>query len=234
VPYLWLRDISSELIKFFFPARCIGCGKWGDFLCQRCVKKLPRISPPICLKCGKPETSGSYCAACWGTTTSIDGIRSVFHFEGVIRKAIHELKYYHLKAISACMTQFLYNFLQENPVPGDLIIPVPIHKNRIKQRGYNQSSLISAELGKLIGIPVVENCLVRARDTYPQVRSLNLDQRRKNVHNAFTCNSGTYDGKKVILIDDVCTSGATLEACAVALKKGGFESVWGVTIAREI
>jgi ComF family protein len=161
-------------------------------------------------------------------------VRSAFHFDGVVRQAIHELKYYHLKAISGHMAQFLYNFLMENPVPGDAIIPVPIHKNRIKQRGYNQSTLIARELGKLLNLPVIEDCLKRVKDSLPQARSRSLDQRKNNVTEAFICRGGSDKLKKVILVDDVCTSGATLEACAAALKNTEFDSVWGVTIAREV
>ncbi len=186
------------------------------------------------MKCGKPETAGIYCPACWNSQGKIDGIRSVFHFEGVIRQAVHDLKYHHIKALSGLMADYLAEYLKANPVPGDAIMPVPVHKNRIKQRGYNQSALIAGHLGKKLGIPVITTCLVRSRDSLPQARSANVDQRKKNVMGAFSCASAASDYRNIILIDDVCTSGATLEACAAALKKSGFNSVWGLTVAREI
>jgi competence protein ComFC len=229
-----LRKVTQAIVDFFFPATCVGCGKWGNFICTDCSKQIPRVNPPFCKKCGKPETSGDFCASCWASPASIDGIRSVFHFEGVIRQAVHDLKYHHLKAISVQMAAFLGDYLAHNPVPGDALVPVPIHRNRMKQRGYNQSVLIAESLGKMLGLPVLTACLERSRDSLPQARSSSLDQRRKNVLKAFSCTGPADNYKNVILVDDVCTSGATLESCALALKKSGFNSVWGITVAREI
>jgi predicted amidophosphoribosyltransferase len=104
----------------------------------------------------------------------------------------------------------------------------------LRERGYNQSSLLARELGKLINLPVIEDCLVRIKQAQPQVRTSNIEERRKNVATAFACRDDRINGKQVILIDDVCTSGATLESCAAALKSKGATSVWGLTLAREI
>ncbi|OGO17420.1 MAG: hypothetical protein A2Z02_05150 [Chloroflexi bacterium RBG_16_48_7] len=229
-----LREITQAIVEFLFPATCVGCGKWGNFICSQCSKSLPRISPPFCKKCGKPETSGTFCPVCWSYQGKIDGIRSVFHFDGVIRQAIHDLKYHHLKALSGPIADYLVQYLRENPMSGDALVPVPIHKNRIKQRGYNQSVLIAERLGKMLDLPVITTVLVRNRDSLPQARSTNVEQRKRNVLGAFSCNDDPIAYKDIILIDDVCTSGATLEACAVALKNSGFNSVWGLTVAREI
>ena len=104
----------------------------------------------------------------------------------------------------------------------------------MRERGYNQSSLLARELGKRIDLPVIEDCLIRVRQAQPQVRAGNVVERRRNVVNAFECRDGKLAGKKIILIDDVCTSGATLESCAAALKSKGAVTVWGLTLAREI
>lgn len=229
-----LRKITQAIVEFLFPATCVGCGKWGNFICSKCAKGLPRINPPFCRKCGKPESTGTFCPACWNSQGNIDGIRSVFHFEGVVRQAVHDLKYHHLKALSAPMADYLAEYVRQNPIPGDVLMPVPIHQNRIKQRGYNQSALIAGHLGKKLGIPVVTTCLVRSKDSLPQARTTNVEQRKKNVKGAFSCGNTSDNYKEIILVDDVCTSGATLEACAAALKKSGFHSVWGLTVAREI
>lgn len=226
--------LQEEVVDFFFPRRCIGCGKVGDFLCVGCRQKLPRILKPICKKCGKPESSGTLCSACWGQKTEIDGIRSVFRFEGIIRQAIHDLKYRNLKSISGCLAMLIADYLQDNPVHGGVLVPVPLHSQRLRERGYNQSSLLVRELGKLIVLPVIDDSLCRLKDSLPQARTTAIDERRKNVKEAFACQGEELKEKNVILIDDVCTSGATLEACAVALKAGGAISVWGLTLAREI
>ncbi len=115
-----------------------------------------------------------------------------------------------------------------------MLVPVPLHRKRLRERGYNQSALLAKQLGKLTGLPVEENCLVRQRPASPQARSSNVEERRQNVSGAFACVNDRLDGKKVILIDDVATSGATLEACADALKDSGVSAVWGLTFAREI
>jgi len=212
----------------------VGCGCMGEFICLECRRKLPRLAPPLCPKCGKPQTHGLLCANCWREPSQIDGIRSIFPFEGAVRQAIYELKYYNLKAISANLAELLVDYLKVNPLPGEVLVPVPLHPKRLKERGYNHSSLLSRELGKLINLAVVDNCLVRLKHSLPQARAKTVTERRRNVANAFFCQDTRLKGKQVLLIDDVCTSGATLEACAVALKNGGAIWVWGLTLAREI
>jgi ComF family protein len=178
-------------------------------------------------------TEQNTCPGCIEGPVTIDGIRAPFLFHGVIRKAIHELKYRNLKAIAPLLAGFLYDYLLENPIPGDVLVPVPIHQKRLRERGYNQSSLIAHELGRKNGLSVIEDCLVRRINTPPQVRTASAVERRKNIAGAFACSNDRLKGKQVILIDDVSTSGATLNACAEALKKVGATSVWGLTIALE-
>ncbi|OIP27394.1 MAG: amidophosphoribosyltransferase [Chloroflexi bacterium CG_4_9_14_3_um_filter_45_9] len=226
--------LAEAAVDFFFPKQCVGCGKMGDFLCSTCREKLPRLSPPICPKCGKPQASGIVCPSCRQRKAVIDGIRSPFLFDNVMRKAIHQFKYYNLKAISSCLAQFLADYLATNPLPGEVLVPVPLHPKRLKQRGYNQSSLLAREVSKLVNLPVIENCLIRAKQGQPQVKTTSVEERQKNVIDAFVGRDERVSGKQIILIDDVCTSGATLESCARALKNRGALSVWGLTLAREI
>jgi len=189
---------------------------------------------PLCPKCGRPQVSGILCPTCRQLQTEIDGIRSPYRFDEVIRKAIHQLKYHNLKAISSCLAELLADYLQSNPLPGETIVPVPLHPRRLRERGYNQSSLLARKLGKLTNLPVVENCLIRIKEAQPQVKAHNIEERRENVIDAFMCHNEKISGKQIILVDDVCTSGATLESCALALKSKDATSVWGLTLAREI
>jgi ComF family protein len=221
-------------VDSFFPRRCVGCGKVGGFLCPECLGKLPRLLPPLCPNCGRPQASGIVCPDCRQRQTEIDGIRSPFRFEEVIRKAIHQLKYRNLKTISPCLAGLLADYLGSNPLPGDALICVPLHPRRLRERGYNQSSLLARELGRRIDLPVIENCLIRIKQAQPQVRAGDAEERRRNVADAFVCRDEQVSGKQIILIDDVCTSGATLESCAAALKSKSAASVWGLTLAREI
>jgi ComF family protein len=128
----------------------------------------------------------------------------------------------------------LQDYLVANPVPGEVLVPVPLHQKRLRERGYNQSCLLARELGKLINLPVVDDCLIRQWHASPQARASTVDERRSNVDGAFTCRDHRLRGKPVLVVDDVSTSGATLDACAVALKAAGATTVWGLVLAREI
>jgi competence protein ComFC len=226
-----LKRMTLDLL---FPRWCVGCGKEGDFLCYACRRSLPQIVPPLCPKCGKPQPSGILCPSCVGWQAEIDGIRSPFRFDGVMRQAIHQLKYGNLRALAVPLAKLLNDYLVTNPIPEEVLIPVPLHQKRLRERGYNQSRLLARELGKLIKLPVIDDCLIRKQHAPPQAKTTTVDERRSNVANAFTCRDHRLKDKQVLLIDDVSTSGATLDACATALKAAGAISVWGLVLAREI
>jgi ComF family protein len=164
----------------------------------------------------------------------MDGIRAPFLFDGLIRDAIHEFKYRNLRALAPLLAGLMHSYLAENPIPGDVLVPVPVHRKRLRERGYNQSVLLARGLGGLSGLPVVADCLSRQRYTPPQARSSGINERHTNVSDAFACRDGRLRGKQVILIDDVSTSGATLNACASVLKAAGAATVWGLVIALEL
>jgi ComF family protein len=226
--------LKGIALDFLFPRWCIGCSREGDLLCYSCRQKLPKIMPPLCPRCGKPQSSGILCPSCVAWQAEIDGIRSPFRFEELIREAIHQLKYRNLRALAVPLAQLLQDYLVASPVPGEVLVPVPLHPKRLRERGYNQSSLLSRELGKLINLPVVDDCLIRQKYAPPQARTSNVDERLSNVAGAFTCRDQRLKGKQILLVDDVSTSGATLDACAGALKAAGATSVRGLVLAREI
>jgi len=221
-------------LDLLFPQWCVGCGREGDFLCYSCCQSLPRIMPPLCPRCGKPQPSGILCPSCVGWQTEIEGVRSPFRFDGVIRQAIHQLKYRNLRALAQPLAKLLKDYLITNATPGEVLVPVPLHQKRLKERGYNQSQLLARELGKLVNLPVVDDYLIRQRYAIPQARTSSVEERRSNVANAFICRNHRLQDKQVLLIDDVATSGATLNACASALKTAGATSVWGLVLATEI
>jgi len=214
--------LKGIALDFLFPRWCIGCGKEGEFLCSSCRQQLPRITPPVCPRCGRPQSSGILCPNCVTWQAEIDGIRS------------HELKYRNLRALAVTLARLLHDYLVASPVPGEVLVPVPLHHKRLRERGYNQSSLLAHELGKLTNLPVVDDCLIRQRHMPPQARTSSVDERRSNVAGAFACRDRRLRDKQVLLVDDVSTSGATLNACAEALKAGGASAVWGLVLAREI
>jgi len=229
-----VAKLGGTALDLLFPQKCIGCGKEGLILCSACQASLPRIMPPLCPLCGRPQLSGILCPGCVSWQASIDGIRSPFRFEGTMRQAVYQLKYRNLRALAAPLARLLNDYLSTGPLPGEVLVPVPLHRKRLRERGYNQSGLLAKRLGKLAGLPVVDNCLIRQRHASPQARTSNVEERQSNVAGAFICRDDRLKDKKVLLIDDVSTSGATLDACAEALKEGGAASVWGLTLAREI
>ncbi len=229
-----VAKLGEMALALLFPQHCLGCGKEGNFFCSSCNNSLPRIIPPLCPLCGRPQSSGILCPGCVSWQAGIDGIRSPFRFDGVMREAVHQLKYRHLRVLAVPLARLLNDYLVTSPVPGEVLVPVPLHRRRLRERGYNQSGLLARELGKLSSLPVMDNCLVREKPTPPQARTKTVAERQSNVASAFTCRDDRLRNKQVLLIDDVATSGATLDACARALKAGGAAAVWGLALAREI
>lgn len=229
-----LDQLKSKAADFLFPPHCLGCDREGDFLCIACRRALPRLVPPLCPKCGNPLILEDRCPACQKWQFEINSIRSPFLFEGIIRRAIHQFKYNNFKALAFPLAQLLAEYLGARPVEADVIVPVPLHYRRLRERGYNQSTLLARELGALINLPVVEDALLRVKDTPAQVQAPNAEIRRKTVPGAFTCLDEKLLGKRVLLIDDVCTTGATLDSCAIALNRANVGLVYGLTLAREI
>jgi ComF family protein len=226
-----LKEIALDLL---FPRQCVGCGKEGNFICRSCRQGILPIEPPVCPRCGRPQPEAVLCPACINWQSAIDGIRSPLRFDGVIRDAIHEMKYHNLRALAPVLAEFLNDFLAFDPLPADVLVPVPLHPKRLQERGYNQSGLLAYSLSKLNSMPVIDDSLVRRKHTLPQAKTTSAAERRTNIAGAFTCRPGNLRNRRVMLIDDVSTSGATLDACALALKTAGAASVWGLVVAREI
>jgi ComF family protein len=229
-----IASFTRVAINLLYPPYCIGCGKEGNYICGRCSRELAFISPPVCALCGRPLLPDNRCPGCISAQSPIDGIRAPFLFDGLVRRAIHELKYHNLRALVPALAPFLKEYLVENPLPGDVLVPVPIHPIRLRERGYNQSSLLAHELSRLSGLPAADNCLVRTSYIAPQAKAASAAERLRNISGAFTCNSTSPRGKGIILIDDVSTSGATMNACAAALKSAGAAAVWGLALALEL
>jgi len=200
-------------------------------LCAECLDQVPRVEPPFCVCCGDVVAAAGLCVRCRTAPLQIECIRSVVCFEGVLRKAVHRFKYSGLTALASPLGGLMAEYWMQHPMPADIVVPVPLHVARLRERGYNQAALLAREMARWVGLVVDEQVLVRQRATAPQVE-LNARERRKNVRDAFRCASNGLIGKQVLLIDDVCTTGATLEACAVALQEGGAGGVCALTLAR--
>ena len=228
-----LARLAQAFLDVLFPPRCVACGREGTFLCPGCREAMPRALPPRCPLCWQPERRGEACGRCARTRPAFAGARSLYVFQGPVREAVHALKYNHLSALARPMGELMAAYLKTEELPVDLVVPVPLFGRRQRLRGYNQSALLARELARLDGLPLAERSLSRRRDTPPQARSVDAEARRRNVAGAFAADGRRVDGRRVLLIDDVMTTGATLDACAQALRQGGAASVWALTFARE-
>jgi ComF family protein len=241
-----LKQLANTLADLFFPPRCVGCRSFGAWLCGRCLGEIEFIRPPICARCGLPwqpaqspnlqdsEEPVGVCSRCRGALANLDGLRASAFHSGVLRQAIHQFKYQDLRILASPLGLLMAAGWPTLAPPGlevDAIVPVPLHKTRERERGYNQAALLSRELGYRLNLPVVEDALVRTRATAPQV-GLDAAGRRANVEGAFQCTKASLVGRRVLLVDDVFTTGATLEAAGAGLRQGGSQLVWAYALAR--
>jgi ComF family protein len=229
----FIRFVES-ILNLIFPPRCVNCRKTGDFFCPKCRESLVYLPQPVCIKCSEPITSGAICHRCQSQKWDIDGIRSVFQYEGAIRQAVIQFKYHNVKALAEPLARLMTPHLELSPLNADLLVPVPSHPQRLRERGYNQAALLASKVSEMTSIPLNERTLVRTKNTSQQAKTDSLAQRIENMTDAFACRSRNLSGKRILLVDDVCTSGTTLNACAAPLKAAGAASVHGVTLAKEI
>jgi ComF family protein len=228
----YFQKSGQLVLDLIYPPRCVNCASTEDWFCQDCLNKIVLIAPPVCQCCGTPS-SGPQCKECaHNPLYAIDGIRSAAYFEdNPIRSAIHFLKYRDHKAVASTLGQILADAYDKYQLQADVIVPVPLHPSRYKERGYNQSELLVKALALNLALPIDTVTLQRIRITESQM-TLGISERHQNVKQAFACGSDRLAGKRVLLIDDVCTTGSTLDACATALKESGVTLVWGLTLAR--
>lgn len=226
------QEKTKSFLNLLFPPRCVICHQSGSWLCAACQDRIQFIWPPVCPHCGQPTSMPRLCPSCRKAPLQIDGIRAVGYLEGTLRTAIHRFKYSNMRLLAAPLGQLMSQYLLRNQLPVDVIVPVPLHPHRLRERGYNQAALLAKEMEKALGLPLLEDALVRVRSTIPQV-GLSARERRDNVRGAFHWADRSLEGQRILLVDDVCTTGATLEACSLALREGGVRVVWGLVLARE-
>ncbi|HXF70361.1 MAG TPA: ComF family protein [Thermoflexus sp.] len=229
----WITGLAEGILDLLFPPRCAGCGRPGVVWCSTCAADARPITPPICSLCGTPGVTGKRCPRCQEDPLQLEGVRSCFVYHGPIRRALHRLKFHGRYRIAQVLASQMAEGWARFGMEADLLIPVPTSKARQRQRGYNQAAMLGQALAKRLAIPLHPYALRRVRATRSQV-GLARSARRENVQGAFLGDPRWVQGKRVVVVDDVCTSGATLEACAIALYQAGAASVWGFTLARVI
>jgi ComF family protein len=186
---------------------------------------------PFCSRCGQPEPEDDLCSWCQQTHSALTAIRSAALFVTPLREAVHAFKYEGRVDLAEPLASLMVAFWQRHALPADVVIPVPLHRKRERERGFNQAALLAGVFGAAVELPVCLDALQRVRETIPQI-GLGAEERRENVHGAFRARREALAGRRPLLIDDVCTTGATLEACAAALKQAGCRQVYALTLAR--
>jgi len=205
----------KNILDLFFPVQCLGCNREKQFLCDSCLDKIP------------PHKKQSV------KNLIIAGDYSY----PLLKKAIHQFKYNFVKGLSLPLSQLMikkikkYNFDYKNSV----LLPVPLHPRRLRWRGFNQAELLAQEIGKNLNIAVANNILIRTKHNLPQVKISDAYQRKQNIQNAFILNPRfpvDLKNKIIILVDDVCTTGATLNQCAEVLKPLKPKAIWALVLAK--
>ena len=229
----------SPLLDLFYPPGCAGCGRKldssGIVLCESCLDGIVKLPAQGCPRCGSsPEEEGSDCRMCGSLAGELDKLRSAAWFLGPVPALVHQFKYQGAYSLAQFFAELAYGLehCRELIEEAEIVVPVPLHRWRKFRRGYNQSERLGRALGTLSGKEINPSALVRARATKSQTR-LTPEKRRLNVAGAFRSGkAGAVEGRTVLLVDDVMTTGATLGACARALKQAGVKRVLGLTFAR--
>ena len=225
------RALLDHILNLLFPVTCIHCHapvqerRWGG-ACPECWSSLIRLEPPFCVKCGEPAPAiEGLCGLCIKDEHAFDFARSALLFTRTLREIIHHLKYSDRVSLAKPLGDILKECMEREPFTGNLIIPVPLHPSRERERGFNQAELLATRLGR----PVATRLLRRRKNTQSQT-GLSRNQRKRNLAAAFETR-GEVKGT-VIVVDDVYTTGSTMDEIARTLKRAGAERVEVLTVAR--
>lgn len=229
-----------NLWDVLFPKSCVGCGKWGGYICGDCRKNIEQAEL-VCPLCERSALGGMIHPLC-RRKYGLDGLWSLGAYRGVLRLAIQKLKYRYVAELAKVLmdlmveywaksTPLLIEEIKKDGGEGWAVVPIPLHQKRQNMRGFNQSELLGRLLSKKLGLGYWDG-IKRVRNTKPQV-GLEGWERKKNIKQAFALNGKLkVDSYRFLLIDDVWTTGATMRECGYVLKRGGAKKVWAVTLAR--
>ena len=233
-PY-WAYPVYRSLwvvLDLLYPPTCGGCGAPARRWCGSCQEAVQLITSTVCEKCGLPLENQVACSRCRTVLPHFHKLRSWSVFESPVKEALHRLKYRRDLGLGEAIANQMLDFVAILDWQIEEIIPIPLGKQRLKQRGYNQVAMIAFPLALMLGISYHPNALIRIRETKSQV-GLNASQRSENMRNAFRADAA-INGKRVLLVDDVATTGATLSSAAEALYQAGARRVYAVTVARAL
>ncbi len=222
-------------LDFLFPKTCLGCGRWGSYLCEECMNKLSPLREPICPECRRVNYGGETHSRCF-KRASLAGLTCVYPYVSLAKKLVTNLKYKFVSDLVVVMGELMISNIDwDGKNEPWMVTAVPLHPSREKWRGFNQARELGKQLAKGWGYEYEEGLVRRVRKTKPQM-SLRGKERGENLKKAFAggLKLNRFKGKNIILVDDVWTTGTTMNECARALKGGGVKRVWGITFARAL
>jgi len=231
VDWFKFRKIILDII---FPIRCVGCQKEGRWICERCWVGLKLYNYSLCPICGLESKNGSVCGYCQ-KLTSLDGLSVILEKNNLSQKLIHFVKYNFVVDILTVLKPQFIEYFKINPWWRDffVLVPVPLHRRRLLERGFNQSQLIAQIISEIKGNKINPKLLQKIKYNHHQV-GLSADKRRSNIIDSFRV---SFDLKEdyhqtIVIVDDVYTTGSTMEECARVLKEAGYQKVWGLVLIR--
>ncbi len=228
------RRLSDAALDLLFPPQCVVCRRPGELLCRRCAQAFPPLKKPLCAICSLPIRGGDLCPKCRRVRPVYERVISAFDYRDGVRKAIHALKYDKKPDLAGLMVAELCSVVASPGEKIDALCGVPMSEDRRLKRGYNHADLLAQALSRRWNLPLLPGGgLYRVAGSARQVE-LDARARRENVREAFAAEAGIVGGLTVMIVDDVCTTGATLEACAGALIAAGARRPLAVTLARTL
>ena len=227
------RDLTSYALNLVFPSSCVHCSREGELLCHICRAESTAVSREVCRKCAEPLAKPGTCSRCVFEHSNLDRLYGSFLYDSPVGSAIKAFKFDDIRALGPILSEMIDTDLLCR-VDADIAAPVPLHRSRERARGFNQSELLGRLLSARLGIPFSGNLLVRSRDTGAQSAQPTAAARHRAMTGAFTARRDQVElvaGRRVLLIDDVFTTGSTINACADVLKAAGASWVGAAVLA---
>jgi ComF family protein len=228
-----LGDAWRVLLEGLFPARCIGCGVRGTALCAGCRAELPYLPAGVCPRCAARRGARGVCGGCRQLAPALSGVRAAFAYQGAARSAVLTLKFKSGRYLAPLMGELLREHIAARPLQADVVVPVPLAPRRLRQRGFNQAHLLANEVAPAVRGAVLPDALKRIER--PAQQTLPASERLVNLRGAFSCpRPEDLRNRRILLIDDVVTTGATLSACTAALSDAGARRISALAFARDL